>query len=68
MEDEISIKVELVSLGNREICIDPRLEQNKTISQDEKTTMDVASSTSTSLVPGISIDMPRRPKNFSREK
>jgi len=67
--DEISINVELISSGNREICIGPGFEQGETSSQDAKTALDEGPSTSgTSSMPETGICMPGRPGSFSSEK
>jgi hypothetical protein len=60
--DEISINVELISSSNTEIRIGPGLEEGATSSQETKTAVDEAASTS-----GIS-SMPESPESFSSEK
>jgi hypothetical protein len=67
--DEISVKVELISSGNREIRIGHGLEQGETSSQEVKTAVDEGPSTSgISSMLETAIDMPGRPESFSSEK
>jgi len=67
--DEISMNVELISSGNREIRIDPGLEEGETSSQEAKTAVDEGPSTSgISSMPETAIDIPGRPESFSSER
>jgi len=67
--DEISMNVELISSGNREIHIGPGLEQGETSYNGAKTAVDEGPSTSgISSMPETAIDMPGRTESFSSEK